>query len=283
MARFFIAVSAESFAQATGISLGEFFSVEAGQADGLRHFDHHRPEHRANPAPCADGRIPAVGDDEMIVITHMDADTFVGLLRLSGRPLPEVDFSLMEKVDLNGSSVIEDLFNPTLLYMVGVGEVARGLKFPRPSTDGSVEVTGLVEQLLDQSSFSLLVMGISAQTKSEAAYERCQRDRIGNPPRVGLWVVGPDDAFDPSRPYRDGFEVVVVYRSHYESVSIYCSPSSEWAFGGQEVGGIQFAGHPKACGSPRGLAFTEGQAGEVFDAVAKAMGIKHVYHPLKFN
>lgn len=266
--KFFIATSVLGFATAKIYGIGEFYSIEAGQADGLRHFDHHDQLHRANPAPCADTRIPVVGEDEIIVITHMDADTYIGILRLVGQPLPEVDFALMERVDLNGSSVVEDLFDPTLLYMVGIGQLARDLKFPRPSTDGPVEVSELVEAMMAKTSEEITALGRETQEKAEAAYRDCAVERTG---AVGLWVVGPTDALDPSRPYQDGVEVVVVFRRHYQSISVYCSPDAKHAFGGQELAGIQFAGHPKAAGSPRGVAFAEADASRVFAAVCEVV------------
>jgi len=240
------------------------FSLEAGMADGVAHFDHHRPEHRHNPAPCRDERIPVAKDGDTIVITHMDADTFVGLLRLSGGAVPtDLGFDLMEEIDLNGSSVCPNPYN-TLLYMLGVGQMARDLKFPRPSADGPVDVTSLVEAIMAKTEEKIIDMGRRVYEKSEAAYRDC-KVAVNGP--VGFWVIGPDDAFDPSRPYQDGVEVVVVFRRHYESISIYCSPASDKAFGGQEIAGIQFAGHPKAAGSPRGVAFAEQDARMVYEAL----------------
>jgi len=63
-------------------------------------------------------------------------------------------------------------------------------------------------------------------------------------------------------------EVVVVFRTHYASVSIYCTPTSPSAYGGKTVAGIPFAGHPKAAGSPRGQAISEHTARAVFDEIA---------------
>jgi len=250
---------------ATGVG----FSIEAGIADGDRHFDHHR-EHSTQPAPCRDERIPVIGD-ECVEITHIDADTYVGLLRMAGRSLPEVDLLLMERIDLNGSSVCSNRFDPTLLYMVGVGEVARGLKFPRPSTEGPIDVSGLVEAMMVKTDQEIIELGRDATERSEAAYADC-RKAISTSGRVGFWAIGPTDPLDPSRPYQDGVEAVIVYRRHYESISIYCSPTSPLQFGGETVAGILFAGHPKAAGSPRGQAMTEEDARRVFEAIVARVG-----------
>src|SRR3989339_1235187 len=80
---------------------GNGFSLESGLADGHNHFDHHHA-HSAQPGPCKDTRISVIGSNDVVEITHIDADTFVGLIRMAGKSLPGVDFDLMEKIDLNG-------------------------------------------------------------------------------------------------------------------------------------------------------------------------------------
>lgn len=244
---------------------GKNFSLEAGFADGEKNFDHHR-EHSSQPAPSNDNRVPVVGVDDVVEISHIDADTFVGLLRMSGRELPQVDFALMERIDLNGSSVCPDKFNPTLLYMVGVGQIARDLKFPRASAEGPTDVTAFVEAIMAKTEAEIIATGRAATEKSEAAYGGCCEGKVG---RVGYWVIGPDDPLDPSRPYEGGVAVVVVHRTHYESISIYCDPKSEYVFGGKVVAGIEFAGHPKAAGSPRGVKFSAEDGRRVFDEIVE--------------
>lgn len=243
---------------------GENFSLESGLADGQRHFDHHKAEHRNNPAPCADNRIPIIGKNDVVEITHIDADTYVGLLRMAGRPLPQVNFSLMEKIDLNGSSVMSDRFDPTLLYMVGVGEAAREVKFPRSSKDGPIDVSEQIEVMMTKTCDEIIRLGRIAAEKSEKTY--CERLKK-HEQFIGFWSIGPEDALDPSRPYVDGYEVVVVYRDHFKSISVYCSPDSKFEFGGKTLAGITFAGHLKACGSPRGESFTEEDAVRVFKEI----------------
>jgi len=67
----------------------------------------------------------------------------------------------------------------------------------------------------------------------------------------------------------------VVYRDHFKSISIYCAPESPYEFGNREVGGIKFAGHAKACGSPRGENFTRDDAKKVFEAVVDEVENPH--------
>jgi hypothetical protein len=246
---------------------GNGYSIEAGMANGQNHFDHHRA-HSAQPGPCKDERIPVIGADDVVEITHIDADTYVGLLRMSGKSLPGVDFDLMEKIDLNGSSVCADKFDPTLLYMVGVGQLARDLRFPRANADAPTDVTGIVEAMMAKTDKEIIEIGQSATEQSEAAYANC---RVAIAGKVGYWVIGANDPFDPSRPYEDGIPVVVVHRTHYKSISIYCDPKSEHGFGGKTVAGIEFAGHPKAAGSPRGVEFNAEDGKKVFEDLSSQL------------
>ncbi len=249
-------------------SSGIVFSLEAGMSDGVKNFDHHR-EFSSNPAPCRDERIGVVGIDDVVEITHIDADTYVGLLRMASNKLPKINFSLMEKIDLNGSSVCKDKFDKTLLYMVGIGQVAREIKFPRPDANGPVDVSSLVEAMMAKTEEEIIEAGRLATVASEASYRNCRKAISANG-KVGLWTIGANDPLDPSRPYEDGVETVIVFRSHYASISIYCSPTSSAAFGGKTVAGIQFAGHPKAAGSPRGEVMDETIAQKVFEEIASA-------------
>ena len=254
----------------TSLPANADLSIEAGRADGIAHFDHHGvfgvdsdTPFGGNPAPCNDDRIvPTSGD---IFITHMDADTYVGLLRMIGEPIPSgVDFDLMERIDLNGSSACQNKFDPTLLYMVGLGQWARSQKFPRPSQEGPVDVTELISRLVAIRPKELIELGRAATVESERTYNECLVEANGP---VGLWAIGPNDPLDPSRPYEDGVPVVVVYRDHYKSISVYCSPTSPYSFGGRELAGILFSGHPKACGSPRGTEMTREDALSIFRAI----------------
>lgn len=243
---------------------GKNFSLEAGLADGLKNFDHHK-EYSANPAPCRDGRImPVLGSADIVEITHLDADTYVGLLRFAGRPVPQgVDLDLMERIDLNGSSVVDDRYDDTLLYMVGVGELARELKFPRPTPEGPTDVSDLVKAMMAKTTEEIIRLGEDATDCSEETYEE---RKVATEGIVGWWSIGAADPLDPSRPYEDGISIVVVHREHYKSVSVYCDPKSEHSLvtlGEVETGeglpqnyrvtvaGYRLCGHPKAVGTER--------------------------------
>jgi len=236
------------------------YSVEAGKSDGLKNFDHHG-DFKNHVAPCKI-EMPVVENDATIQISHVDADTFVGLLKLHSISLPEVDFTLMEKIDLNGSSICKDKFDPTLLYMVGVGDIARDLKFPWSSNEPQ-DVTELIKKMMAFPADEVIETGRKSTEASEASYRDCKVASKGN---VGFWSVDATQPFDPSRPYEDGIDVVVVYREHYRSVSVYCAPTSEhtaMTLGTVEtgdnlpqnyratIGGYRMCGHPKATGTER--------------------------------
>ena len=235
------------------------YSIEAGVHDGIRNFDHHPGIAGAEgqPCPARNASIPKIIGvaNHIVEISHIDADTLLGIWRMAGFNDPTsdwlgwLDLKMLEQIDLNGTSGVPPC--DTLFFVIGVSEIAKSLGFPRVA-DEPQDVTPIVREMIGRKSFAdFVAAGQTAHARSEAAYRTC-RQGISPNGKVGFWAIGKDDPLDPSRPYQDGVGVVVVYRSHYQSVSIYCDPTSQYAFGGKEVGGIMFAGHPKACGSPPG-------------------------------
>lgn len=227
-------------------------SVEWKRHNGITHFDHHGP-YENEPAVCT-ANITPMENGGVICISHMDADTYVGLARLMGKDLdlPEdIDLELMGKIDTCGSSIVEDKFNPTLLYMVGIGEAARAVNFPRVDKM-PIEVTDLIEDMNDYSEKNggFVELGRKAQEESELGYSNCELLVDEN---IGVYIVGPEDRFDPSRPYVDGIDIVIVYRIKFKSVSVYVNPKYDFTIKGKTFGDILFAGHPKAAGSPFGV------------------------------
>lgn len=244
------------------------YSIEAGIADEVRNFDHHG-QFAGFSSPCNNYNIPVIGENDKTIITHIDADTLVGLLRMAGKPLPEIDLALLEQIDLNGSSVVQNKFDRTLLYAVGIGQLARQLGFPRV-TNEPVDVTAIIQEMMAKTTEEIIEIGQAATEKSETAYEKC-RKALSASGKVGFWSIGVQDPLDPSRPYEDGVEIVVVHRDHFKAISVYCSPGSAYGFGGQTIAGIEFAGHSKACGSPRGIEMTVEDARRVFEEIAKSI------------
>ena len=227
-------------------------SVEWGCHDGVTHFDHHG-QFEDQPAVCA-AEIPAMENGGTICISHMDADTYVGINKLVGKDLnlPEnVDLELMGRIDTNGSSIVEDKFDPTLLYMLGVGEAARAVNFPRVDKLPTkvTEFVNAMEEYAEENG-GFIEIGRKAQEESELGYENCTFLVEDN---LGAYIVGPEDRFDPSRPYMDGINIVVVYRVKFKSISVYVNPKCDFTVKGKTFGNVLFAGHPKAAGSPFGV------------------------------
>lgn len=249
---------------------GDNYSIEAGLADDKKHFDHHG-KWSSFPAPSNNSKIPVLGPEDVVEITHMDADTLLGLFRMAGAPMPNLNYDLIEQVDLNGGSVVEDKMAPSYLFMLGVHLLARGLDFPRSEKEPQ-DVTRKVYEMIRTPIEKYIELGKESQEAAEKAFKDKLVEKKG---KVGLWVVGENDAFNPSRPYDDGYDCVVVYRDHFKSISIYCAPENEYEFGNREVGGIPFAGHAKACGSPRGENFTRDDAKKVFEAVVDEVENPH--------
>lgn len=246
------------------------YSVEAGLADNVRHFDHHKPEHRAFPCPANNGAMPKVAG-QVVYITHFDADTFGGILRLEGEKPLGIDLGLLETIDLNGSSACEDLSCATYLFMVGLMEVAKKEAFPRCDEKREQDVTAVLDEICSYTETQIIAIGKEAFEKGEETY-RTAKKAESQEKKVGLWVLAKDQSIDPSRGYRDGFEVVVVYRHLYQTISVYGKPGTGRNFNGQTYGGVPFEGHPLAAGSaPRGARMGEKQAFDVFHALVKSL------------
>jgi hypothetical protein len=269
--------------------LPHVFSIECGLHDGVRHFDHHKPEHRANPSPANNSNISWYWDGKFketaeIYVTHVDADTFIGVGRLvvngwRDRSVTGFDYSMIEKIDLNGSSCIEGPLEncSEYLFALGLSENAKVL-FPRCTK----EPQDITKQFCrfewfdkDRNQIGLdriILDGRMALARSEKTYREKRLDFIpaqGVAVGVGLWSIDANDPFDPSRPYRDAIDVVVVFRSHYKTISIYGNPATNNIILNHTWAGIEFAGHPKACGSPRGIEMTEAQARAVFQEIVE--------------
>ncbi|APR02803.1 hypothetical protein CLQ_13668 (plasmid) [Clostridium botulinum Af84] len=238
------------------------YSIEAGKGDNIKHFDHHG-QFENYPSPCNNNQIPVAEEDSIIEITHMDADTYVGILRLLGKDLPNINLEMLEQIDNNGSSICRDKYNPALLYQLGIQKLQIDLGFPRV-TENRTNVTFIVKEMLKYSMEKIIKIGEEFQKSSEKAYKNCALRKENN--KI-LFVISSKDNLIPSRAYEDNYDIVVVYRKRYKTISIYCNPKSQYAFAGKEVAGIKFDGHPQACGSPRGMEMTEEQALKVWEEI----------------
>lgn len=261
---------------------GKHYSIEAGIADGKKGFDHHG-DSSEQPAPCIDARIPIVPDGSVIEITHLDADTLIGILRMmSYKTVSEIsqrlndygqmwrftneDLDLIAKIDVNGSSFLPDngLDIPVRQWMVGILQLLRELEFPRWQGE-DVDVTDIVAGIIAHSDEEIILIGKEEMVRGEEAYQRTLSSRKK---RVGFWhQKTPNDSFDPSRPYSDGYDVVVIYRKQFKAIGLYANPKTEIVLGGRTIADIEFAGRGQACGSPRGIEYSLEEAKEVFTEI----------------
>ena len=237
---------------------GQNYSVEAGLHDGEKNFDHHGV-HGGNPAPCNNGSITSVPSDATIEITHSDADTLLGIMRMLGKSMPNnIDLSIIEKIDLNGSSAVSS-DSDELAYMVAINNASQTIyKIPRASAepqDVTSQVTGIIDYM--SNSDKVIQDGKELIKKAEKEFQSVTKYVPSNNKNVVAFNVPKEINFDPSRPYRDGYLIVVVYREIYESISIYANPKANINLLENPVyAGMKFAGHNKACGSERGQKFT---------------------------
>ena len=246
---------------------GENYSLEAGIADGIKNFDHHS-DFADQPAPCNDTRIRKIPEDAIIEITHLDADTLMGIFRMCGYVMPEdIDLNLMERIDVEGSSFLPQggLGNRTRQYMVGVSDLAREKNFPRWQGE-DLDVSQIVYAITRLHDKQVVAQGVISMEKGEDAYQRSLQTIDQH---VAFVIIAKGDSVDPSRSYADDCSAVVVYREAFKSISIYGNPKSGESpeLAGIEFAGIEFAGQPRACGSPRGEEHTPEDAKRVFLAV----------------
>ncbi len=254
----------------------EDYSVEFGIHDGYRNFDHHGV-FSAQPAPCANDKILVAPDGCNIFINHLDADCFVGILRLLGAELPPVDFSQMERVDLNGSHVLSETerFNTTAQYYVGVGQMVREFNIPR-ADETDQNISRQIYTMLGIPFKEVCRLGEAAIFNMRSDFQECIEEMPGgiNAGKTGVFLVArPDKALNPSVAYDVGYQWAVVYRPQFETVSCYAHPENELTFSGKIISGVEFAGHPKACGSPRGEKISVEKAHEVYRALLETDGV----------
>lgn len=234
------------------------FSVEAGKHDNEKHFDHHGID---APSPCNNKDILPIKEDSFIEITHFDADTFIGILRLLGKDLPEnIDMSIMEQIDNNGTLNVTE-YDRTLLYMTGLKGISHRLDFPRV-TEGPINVTNFIHLIINTPLNDIIDEGKKIVTESHEAYDRSFKNYFGG---ICLFSVGEKDSVDVSMAYKKGHFLAIVYRERYKSISLYAHPESHLVLNNKKYSNILFEGHEKACGSPRGIEYTFEDARTIYE------------------
>jgi hypothetical protein len=245
---------------------GNNYSVESGMADDVHHFDHHG-QHSHYPPPSTNPKVPRLKPDDIVEITHVDADTLIALYRMAGVTVPkEVDLQLVEDFDTLGSSVVKDLTDPTFLWIRGLAKARDLVNFPPAGPKEPVDVTDQIYRIFKMPFNQVVQYGEELQGLSEKNYREGLAAEDGT---VGFWVTKGHGDFDPSRPYLDGYKITVVYRKQDQQIGLYAAQDTNYVLGNTKVAGIKFLGHAKACGSPRGEQYTQQDAQQVFEELAQ--------------
>jgi hypothetical protein len=114
----------------------------------------------ARPAPCNDPNIPVMGNNDVVLISHIDADTLGGLMRATGKYETLFDYKLdgfwdyVEFVDTHGWHKAD----PQSSHFAPLSAIGAYLQKNRPNTprdsnsdvtDFVVEAMGFVSRLLE--------------------------------------------------------------------------------------------------------------------------------------
>lgn len=247
---------------------GEKYSIESGVADNKKHFDHHGKWSRY-ASPCNNEAIQEIKEENASIrITHIDADTFIGLKRLLGQRLPDVNMEEVEYIDNHGTKGIR-ANNRARVYMAGLEVVVNKIGFPRVS-ESVQDVTEYIYEISKYSDSEILRYGKEAISKEAEAERKCIKKRKKG---IAYYRVKEEyqDAFNASTGYKNGIKVVLVYYEKYKTLSLYGDPvECGYQLGNRKWGAIEFAGHKLACGSnPRERKVSEEEIQSVWDALQK--------------
>jgi len=250
------------------------YSIECGYSDNESHFDHHG-EWSDHCSPCL-AKVPnlqsANPDLNTVYISHIDADTFLTLAHMAGIEYPKINLQEIENYDLT-KSFAKNSNNKTACFFSGICEVAKKLNFPQCDKDKDPDVTEIITKMFETPIETYIETGKEMFKKEKADYEKSKRAEmiISATPKnikIGLWSLFENQSFRTTYPASvHGFDIAVVYRYAYETISIYSPNDSVFMFDGREYAGIKFQGHGHAAGSPRGFRQQEVNAKNVFFGV----------------
>lgn len=230
-----------------GVNKADVYSIECGEYDGKRHFNHHEKSEEYS-SPC-NTNIDKANQDDTCYISHIDADTFVGLIRLFGDinvfSKSDVNLELMEQLDIHGNSILDSLKNTTYLYMTGIDLIANNIKFPI-ATDEAIDVTSYIEVLMEYSINDIVKFSEVWVDELDMVYVNSV---IKISDKLCLIHQKKNDLIDPSRAFKDGYDIVVLFNEYYKAIHLYSHPNIKNSFTDLEISGIKFGGHPHALGS----------------------------------
>lgn len=261
--------------------IGAKYSVGIKATDGTRHFN--KPHDvmsvvkekatKDTPVIVEEVRVevPRVGENEVVVIRHIDPKVLFTLMLMSGRELPDIDLNRDDGLNPRSRSIRFDRLSPAFFYRVGLQQLAKDLELPLVSLR-PVEITGIIETMMNKPVEEVIAIGRTEIAK--ISFDEGFKGQIGN---VGFWIVEKGQPSSFARIYQDGMEISVIFIEKYRQIVISSDPKTNYDFGGRDVGklrnpveveGIRFSGSAHSSGSPRGTEYTAMDAERVFQAIA---------------
>jgi hypothetical protein len=242
--------------------IGARYSIGARRVCPPFHFDHYDPAIGYHESPCNDENIPVIGENDAVIVTGLKPDTFVGLLRMAGKELPQIDLSIMEEIDLAGKLLHPRNLNPTVYYMAGIEVLALQIGFPSVDRD-PVDVTSIIEKMMEKTAEEIIALGREAIMQSQN-----KKGFITQEKNVGFWSIGPNDPSSVARDYTN-VDIVVVFLEKYKQIVISTNPKSDYDVSNRVIAGIQFKGSIHSSGSSRKEEYKLKDAEEVFNKIVK--------------
>lgn len=236
----------------------------------------------ARPAPCNDTNIPTLQDDEVVLISHIDADTLGGLMRASGKYYTLFDpklagfWDFVEFVDTHGWHKAD----PQSSHFAPLSAIGAYLQKNRPNTprDTNSDVTEFIEQATD---FVVrLLEGEQEELQMGVDFIKAQESL-----NISSWVtttpfdvvVRRSNSFT-NHLYRDPNGLVGVgvisYNDSLGSITISLADPIKGVSCReivQTLWGQQAGGHDGIAGSPRGQIMSENDFKTAINAFAQAI------------
>lgn len=234
----------------------------------------------SRPAPCNDSKIPVVGDNDVVLISHIDADTLGGLMRASGQYAPlfnlEGFWEFVEFVDTHGWHKAD----PTHPHFTHLSAIGAYLQSNRPNTprDTNSDVTEFVVGAMEF--VSRLLKGGLEELQVGVKFVKAQDDL-----NLSSWVTTTPFNVVVRRAttftnhlYRDPNGMVgvgiVAYNDSLGSITISLADPIKGVSCRevvQSLWGQQAGGHDGIAGSPRGQIMTELDFKNAINAFSQAV------------
>ncbi len=231
---------------------------------------HHSEEFAGNPAPCSVDTI-VLKEDDIILVSHLDADTVGGCLSLMGKkPISENFWNAVAFVDINGPHNMH-----RLLYLqqdMLNAYWAWNYSQPRVRYEGLTDVTNLVldnieiiEKIISYDP-EIIQAGITWAEEIESAVESClvfESDKIRTFKTDSVFC----SASYYSKQYQTAVPATVVMNRKMRAITI------AFADGGkkhsakklvQSLWGDKAGGHDGIAGSPRNIELTDDELENYF-------------------